>query len=38
VEGHYVYWREDTHWNARAVQVAAAQVEQALRGVPQLCH
>ena len=37
-QGRYIYWREDTHWKARAVDVAAAEVERALRRLPPLCH
>lgn len=34
----YIYWREDTHWNARAVAVAAAEVGRAMPGASELCR
>ena len=29
--GRYLYWRDDTHWNARGIGVAAAEIARGLR-------
>ncbi|MBL8415732.1 MAG: hypothetical protein JNM42_14940 [Propionivibrio sp.] len=29
-KGHYVYWRDDTHWNCNGMRVAAAEVARIL--------
>lgn len=31
VRGHYLHWRDDTHWNARGISVAAAEINRGLR-------
>ena len=34
----YVYWRDDTHWNARGVAVAAAEIDRVVPGLRQACR
>jgi hypothetical protein len=30
-QGHYVYWRDDTHWNCNGMRVVAAEVARLLQ-------
>jgi len=30
--GRYIYWRDDTHWNARGIALAASEISRAWAG------